>query len=190
VLRFALIALAAVITLLFIISLLPKQSRAVPDSNIDLRNATVTLYPQEDPEAVWFFSSPEVSYNPDIREATLKNIEDGKRTVDNKTDFSLVADEVTISNDDNLRGDHIVTTLTEDELVLDMQAKDGRQVLINQREGQFQIPEVSYYEISSPENNSILQDMLISFDLNTFTAGGEGTVGITKFQIEDSREED
>lgn len=185
-LRFALIALAAVITLLFVVSLLPKQSRAIPDSSISLENATVTLYPQEDPEAIWFFSSPEVSYDPDIRETTLKNIEDGKRTVASETDFTLEADEVTISNDDNLRGEHIIATIIEDDIRLDMTGQDSRQVLINQREGSFEIP---HLEMTQENDLSVFENVRTDFDLADFQAGGEGTVGYNQFELEDRKED-
>ena len=175
----AMIVLAVVVGLLLVISLLPKKPRLTPDSTINLQNANLTLYPQEDPEAVWFFKSPTVEYNPDSRETTLFNVEDGKRTVDEKIDFTLESDKVTISSDDNLYGDKIIVKLIEEETTLDMQAKDGRQVLINQLEAQFEIP---YVELSG-DMRGIKENMYIGFDLRKFKSGGVGTVGITEFDI-------
>jgi hypothetical protein len=178
-LRMAMIVLAVVVALLLIVSLLPKKPRVTPDSTIDLQNATLTLYPQEDPTAVWFFKSPMVKYNPDSRETTLFEVKDGKRTVDQKTDFTLESDKVTISSDDNLYGDKILVNLIEEEINFDMQAKNGKQVLINQLEGQFEIPYVDY----SGKMRGFDENMYISFDLGKFKSGGVGTKGVTEFDI-------
>jgi hypothetical protein len=182
VLRLAIIVLAAVVGLLLVISLLPKAPRIIPDSTIDLQNTTLTLYPQEDPQAVWFFNSPTVEYNPDSRETTLFNVQDGKRVVNDETDFTLESEKVTIGSDDNMYGDKIIVNLIEEETMLDMQSKDGRQVLINQAQGQFEIPHVDM----SGDIRGTKENMYIGFDLRKFTAGGAGTVGITEFDIGES----
>ena len=159
----------------------------MPDATISLASAEVILYPQEDPDAIWYFASPEVQYDPDLRETTLNNIEDGKRTINQETDFTIEAEKVVISSDDNLRGDHILAHILEDDSRLDMQSRNGRSVLINQREGNFEIPQ-GVYTLGGSTEESTLQNMIISFDLESFTAGGEGTIGITKFEIEDREE--
>lgn len=178
-LRLSIIALAAVVGLLMLVSLLPKKPRVIPDSTINLQNTTLTLYPQEDPEAVWFFNSPTVEYNPDSRETTLFNVQDGKRTVDNETDFTLESEKVTIGSDDNMYGDKIVVNLIEEETTLDMQSKDGRMVLINQAQGEFSIPQVDI----SGKSRGTRQNMLISFDMRRVKSGGAGTIGYTEFDI-------
>jgi hypothetical protein len=182
VLRFSLIALVVVIGLLFALSLLPKQGRAIPDATIQLAKAEIILYPQEDPEAIWYFSSPEVQYDPDIRETTLNNIKDGKRVLVGKTDFTLEAEQVIISSDDNLRGDHLLAHILEDDIYLDMTAKDSLQVLINQREGKFEIP---HLEMTQANDATTYERVRTAFDLEDFSAGGEGTIGYNKFEIED-----
>jgi hypothetical protein len=182
VLRLAIITLAVVVGLLLLVSLLPKAPRVIPDSTIHLENTTLTLYPQEDPDAIWFFNSPTVEYNPDSRETTLFKVQDGKRTVNNETDFTLESEKVTIGSDDNMYGDKIAVNLIEEETTLDMQSKDGRMVLINQAQGQFEIP---YVEMSG-DIRGIKENMYIGFDLRKFTAGGPGTVGITEFDIGES----
>ena len=178
-LRLAILLFLVIIGLLFGLSFLPDSQRAVPDATIKLSDATITLFPQEDPEAIWYFSSPNVNYDPDLRETTLFNVHDGKRTLVGKTDFTLESDEVTISGDDNLYGNKIVVSLIEEATTLDMQAKEGRQVLINQSQGQFEIPRVEL----SGDMRGIKENMYISFDLRKFSAGGPGTVGITEFDI-------
>jgi hypothetical protein len=182
VLRTAIIILAVVVGLLLMVSLLPKKPRVIPDSTIDLQNTTLTLYPQEDPQAVWFFNSPNVEYNPNSRETTLFNVQDGKRVVEDETDFTLESEKVTIGSDDNMYGDNIFVSLIEEETNLDMQSKDGRMVLIDQAQGQFSIPQV---EISG-KSRGTRQNMLISFDLRKVTSGGAGTIGITEFDIGES----
>ncbi len=185
-LRFALIALVVIITALFGLSLLPQQLRDIPDATINLENTRVILYPQEDPDAVWFFSSPSVSYDPDIRETTLNNIEDGERVVSNETDFTLAAEKVVISSDDNLRGDSLFVHIIEEDYDLDMTSKNNRQVIINQREGQFDIPRA---EVTGEGELCIYENMRISFDLESFESGGEGSTFRCELEIVDGNED-
>jgi hypothetical protein len=179
VLRYAFIALAAVLVLLVVLSLLPQNRAVIPDSTIDLQNATLTLYPQQDQDAVWHFSSPNLEYNPDSRDTTLYKVQDGERVVDGKTDFTLESEQVTISSDDNIRGDKIIVKLLEENTTLDMQSKGDRQVLINQSSGQFEIPKVTL----SGDIRGEYENMYISFDLRQFNSGGAGTVGYSEFDL-------
>ncbi len=181
-LRYAFIALAAVLVLLIVLSLLPQNRAVIPDSTIDLQNAVVTLYPQQDQDAVWHFSSPTVEYNPESRDTTLYKVQDGERVENGKTDFTLESEQVTISSDDNLRGDKIIVNLLEEETTLDMQSKGDRQVLINQVEGQFEIP---YVEMTGKSRGK-RENMYIDFDLRRTRSGGVGTVGYSEFDIGES----
>jgi hypothetical protein len=182
VLRYAFIALAVVLGLLIVLSLLPQRRAIIPDATIDLQDAQVTLYPQQDQDAVWTFSSPTVEYNPDTRDTTLFKVQDGKRVENGKTDFTLESEQVTIGSDDNLRGDKIVVKLVEENTTLDMEAKNGNQVLINQTNGQFEIPKVTL----SGDIRGQYENMYISFDLRKFNSGGAGTVGYSEFDIGES----
>jgi hypothetical protein len=182
VLRYAFIALTVVLGLLIVLSLLPQRRAVIPDATIDLQDAQVTLYPQQDQDAVWTFSSPNVEYNPDTRDTTLFKVQDGKRVENGKTDFTLESEQVTIGSDDNLRGDKIVVKLLEEETTLDMESKNGNQVLINQTSGQFEIPSVKL----SGDIRAQYENMYISFDLRQFNAGGAGTVGYSEFDIGES----
>jgi hypothetical protein len=187
VLRYAFIALAFVLVLLVVLSLLPQNRAVIPDSTIDLQNAKVVLYPQQDQDAVWRFSSPTVEYNPDSRDTTLFNVQDGERVENGKTDFTLESPQVTISNDDNLRGDKIIVKLLEEETTLDMQSKGDFQVLINQAEGQFEIP----YVQMSGKSRGVRENMYIDFDLRRSRSGGAGTVGYSEFDLaERNRKQD
>ncbi|CAN5763743.1 hypothetical protein BH24DEI2_BH24DEI2_02990 [soil metagenome] len=179
-LKYAFLTLALVVGGLVALALLPKSQRAVPDSTIALSDASVTLFPQADPEAVWHFASPEVDYNPDARETVLHDVEDAERTVGSATDFTLQAQEVTIDSDDNLRGEQIFVHLIEEAWDLDMQARDNRLVLINQQQGLFEVPHLSWV---GDGGEGINENMNISFDLTTFDSGGLGTVGKSVFDI-------
>lgn len=177
----ALLALLAVIVALVVVSLLPQRQRAVPDSTIDLHDATVALYPESDPKAVWSFEAPDVQYDPTKQDTTLSDIRDGRRVVDGKTDFTLASKRIVIDGNDNLHGEHIQAHLVSEDVNLDMVGAKGRQVLINQRHGQFEVPRVT---VTDPDKNTIVfEDMRIGFDFTTFQAGGPGTVGYGEFVV-------
>ncbi len=177
----ALLALVAVIATLVVVALLPQRQRPVPNVTIDLHDATVALYPQADPTAVWSFRSPDVRYDPNKQDTTLRNIQDGRRMVDGKTDFTLASDRIVIDSNDNLHGEHIQAHLVSEDVNLDMVGAKGRQVLINQRSGTFEVPRVT---VTDPDKNTIVfEDMRIGFDFTTFQAGGPGTVGYGEFVV-------
>ena len=177
----ALIALVAVIVALVVVALLPQRQRAVPDATIALHDATVALYPEADPKAVWSFEAPDVQYDPDKQDTTLRDIRDGRRMVDGKTDFTLASSRIVIDSNDNLHGDHIQAHLVSEDVNLDMVGAHGRQVLIDQKSGQFEVPRVT---VTDPDKNTIVfEDMRIGFDFTTFQAGGPGTVGYGEFVV-------
>ncbi len=180
-LRYALIAMAAVVAVLVVLALQEDTRAAPPAAVISLRDTTVTLYPREDPAAVWHFSAPSVDYVPDRQESTLHSLSDGRRTVDGETDFTLDSDRVTIDSSDNIRGEAMHAHLVEDEIDLHMESKGDRLVLIDQRRARFEVPRAS---MSGPDlGESVFEDMRISFDFTEFEAGGPGTVGYSAFII-------
>lgn len=166
-LRFAIVTFLAVVAILFGLSLLPDTRMPVPSSSIKLANTRLTLYPQEDPEAVWLFSSADVAYNPDTRETTLNDIEDGQRTVDGKTDFTLQSEQVIISSDDNLRGEDITACLLDADMRLDMKSWRGEPVTINQREGKFYVPDLYYTGEDLLDNYA--KRVSMRFDMSEFS---------------------
>ncbi len=185
--RAALFALAAVLVALVVVALLPQHRGTVPGATIVLHDATVALYPQADPTAVWSFRAPDVQYDPNSQDTTLLHIQDGRRVVNGKTDFTLASDRVVIDSNDNLHGEHIQAHLVSEDVNLDMVGRGGRQVLINQRRGQFEVPRVT---VTDPEKNTIVfEDMRIGFDFTTFQAGGPGTVGYGEFVVSSPRKE-
>ena len=184
-LKYSLIALGAIVAVLLTVSVLPQGQRVIPESTINLERVQLTLYPQADPEAVWAFAAPQVEYEPELRETTLLNIEDGSRSEAGKEDFTLSSDRAVIDSEDNLRGDAIAVHLTEEDWDLNMQAAEGNQVLISQADGVFEIPDL-LLKTADDDEESQYQRARISFDLTEFTSGGEGAVGYSRFKIGES----
>ncbi len=180
-LRIALLVLLVVVAALVVIARLPQRQRALPDATFGLTEAQVTLYPQADPEAVWTFVSPSVTYDPDSSETTLFDIRDGRRDVDGTTDFTLASDRIVIDRNDDLRGDSISAHLVNEDVDLAMVRRGERQVLINQSSALFEVPRVTITD--STNTRSVFEDMRISFDFTTFEAGGPGTVGYGQFAV-------
>lgn len=181
-LKYAFIALTTLIVGLIAISLLPERERIIPDSTIELQDARLTLYPQADAEAVWNFSAPNVEYDPDLRETTLLNIEDGRRVENGETDFTLESERTVIDSDDNLRSERFNVHLIEEGWDMDMRAKDNQLVLVRQNEGVFEVPDLSWV---GDGDSGRYQRATISFDLTQFDSGGEGTIGYTEFELDD-----
>lgn len=184
-LRLAFGLLAALVALLLALALLPQRPRMIPESTIELEQVSVTLYPRADPEAVWRFVAPRVEYQPNSRETVLYRIEDGARQVGGATDFTLESEEVIIDSSENLRGESMVAHLIEEGWDLEMAAANGQQVFINQQAGLFEVP---HLEWRGEGGSGVNENMRISFDLTTFTSGGEGTVGYSEFDIGDPDE--
>ncbi len=178
-LRLALLALITVVIVLIGLSLLPQETREIPGSDIQLANTALTLYPEADPNAVWFFEAASADYQPNARTTTLFNVDEGRRVVGGETDFTLNADELVIDNRDNLRGDEIFVYLIEANWNLHMQADDGRQVLIDQSQGKFEVPLLTYSGDGIGESRD--ENVRMNFDLTDFEAGGPGTVGYNRF---------
>lgn len=173
------IVLISVVAVLLALSLMPQRQRVIPDEAILLENAQVTLYPQADPEAVWQFSAPNVDYHTQRQETTLFNIQDGKRLVNNETDFTLRSERITIDANDNLRGDNIFVHLIDANWNLDMQGRAERQVYIQQREGKFEIPILDYSGDGIDSSHD--ENVRMNFDLTDFEAGGPDSIGYNRF---------
>lgn len=182
-LRIALIAFAVCVVVLLGLSLLPERLREIPDSAIRLQSTTLTLYPQSDPEAVWRFTSPDVTYQPESRETTLRSIHEGERIKNGELDFTVTAEALTIGADDNIRSTALEVHLIDAGWHMAMEARADRQVLINQSGGTFEIPRVA---IRGEGIDGVYENMVISFDLTNFTSGGEGTVGYSTFDLGDN----
>jgi len=183
--RAALWTLLVVILGLYGLSLLPDRRPELPDATIDLHNARVVLLPEADPAAVWTFSAPLARFDPNRDTTTLIGVEDGMRTVDGVVDFTLRSELLLIDRRDDLIAERIDAYLIADGWDVLMEGRGGRQVLVRQETGRFEVPHVEM--TGEGIGNSVYQDMRISFDFTDFQAGGPGTVGTSAF-VADARE--
>lgn len=177
--RAALIALAVVVLGLVGISLLPDRRPELPDATIVLDDARVLLLPAADPDAVWTFTAPTARFDPDAESTELLGVEDGARTVGDVVDFTLRSGRLVIDRRDDLVAERLEAHLVADGWDVVMEGRAGRNVLVRQDAGRFEVPHV---EISGDGiGDSVYQDMRISFDFTDFVAGGPGTVGTSAF---------
>lgn len=179
-LRAALLIFAGVLVLLAVLALQPGTPVVIPDSGIGLREVSVRLHPRADAEAVWYFAAPEAVYTPGSGSSVLKELSDGRRTVDGLTDFTLAAEELLIDSRDNLEGDRLLVSLEATGECLTMLAAGGERVVIDQAEGRFRVPLLHIAGPSWGSDNS-WQKVSASFDLEDFSAGGPGTSTVTEF---------
>jgi hypothetical protein len=184
--RWALASLFAVLGTLVVLATLPDRRADAPDASIRLFDARLVLYPEADPDAVWTFAVPEAAYDPVAETTTLFDLREGARRVGDEVDFTLQGAEVIIDRNDDLRGDQLRAVLQADGLQLDMEARAGRQVVIDQRAGRFEVPRAS---ITGDGLDGVYEDMRIAFDFTEFEAGGPGTVGYATFEAERGRSE-
>ncbi len=178
-LKLALIGFTIVVGLLVALSFSPEKVKVFPNTFIELNEAQLTLYPSADPEATWSFKAQKTLYEPDTRESTLFNLSDGKRVVNDEVDFTLNSNKVTIDQADNLRGDLIYVHINNANWDLDMHANEGRQVLIDQNIGKFEVPRLLYRGDGISESRD--ENVRMNFDLTEFEAGGPGTIGYNSF---------
>ena len=160
--------LALVVGGLVVLALLPRGERVVPDSTIALSGAAVTLFPQADPKAVWHFASPRVDYDPDTRETVLHDLEDGARTVNGETDFTLASDEVVIGSDENITGDLITAYIPDAAITLTMRSGAGRPVVLDQRQGKFIVPDLYFTGEGLGDNTA--KNATMNFDTSNLEA--------------------
>lgn len=176
------LALVVVTLGLWLLTLLPDRRPDLPDTTIVLRGASVVLLPEADPSAVWTFIAPEARFEPDTSVTELLDVQDGARTVDGVVDFTLRAERLIIDRRDDLVANRLDAHLVADGWDVVMEGRAGRNVLVRQDVGRFEVPHV---EISGDGiGDSVYQDMTISFDFTDFQAGGPGTIGTSAFIAE------
>lgn len=181
--RWIVVALLVVIALLVALSLAPRPERVEPVETIELEATEVRLFPASDPDAVWSFSAPFAEYDPGRRETTLRSIEDGERRVGDEIDFTLVANELVIGRDDDLRSDRLDVHLVADDLDVEMLGASGRLVEVDQEAGRFDVPRLRIFGEDFGESR--YEEMSVSFDFTDFEAGGPDTIGYSEFEIDE-----
>lgn len=179
-LRAVLVIFTLVVGVLVTLALQPDQAVSIPDPDIHLRGAAVRLHPRADADAVWLFAAPEATYTPDSGVSVLKELSDGRRTLEGQTDFTVAAAELLIDSRDNLRGDRLLIGLTATGECLTMLGTGDDQVVIDQADGRFLVPLLHINGPSWGSDNS-WQKVNASFDLEDFSAGGPGTVTVNEF---------
>lgn len=179
-LRLSLLGFIVVIALLIGLALLPEKVTVNPDEDIQLAQSRMTLYPEQDAEAIWRFAADTIRYNPVSRESTLYDLSDGARWLDGAIDFTLDSDEMVIDSQDNIRSDAILVHITDLNWDLYMTARDERPVRIDQNLGKFYAPRYTATGEGLGGEN-IEENVSLNFDLTEFMAGGPGTVGKNSF---------
>ena len=175
--------LLVVLVALAALALAPRPERIEPVETIELDATVVRLFPASDPDAVWNFSAPSATYDPGRRETTLREIEDGERRVEDEVDFTLVADELVIGRDDDLRGARLDVHLVADDLDVEMLGEGRRLVQVDQEAGRFEVPRLRIYGEDFGESR--YEEMSVSFDFTDFEAGGPDTIGYSDFELEE-----
>lgn len=181
--KWASLALGAVLLILLALALGPRAERPEVREDIVLEDAVVRLFPASDPDAVWRFEAPVASYDPAARETTLNRIEDGERRVDDEVDFTLGSDRLVIGRDDDLRSARMDVHLVADDLDVEMEGVEGRQVRVDQEAGRFEVPRIRIFGEGFGESR--YQEMSVSFDFTDFDAGGPDTIGYSEFELDE-----
>lgn len=181
--KWASLALGAVLLILLALALGPRAERPEVREDIVLDGAVVRLFPASDPDAVWRFEAPVASYDPAARETTLNRIEDGERRVDDEVDFTLGSDRLVIGRDDDLRSARMDVHLVADDLDVEMEGVEGRQVRVDQEAGRFEVPRIRIFGEGFGESR--YQEMSVSFDFTDFDAGGPDTIGYSEFELDE-----
>lgn len=181
--KWASLTLGIVLLALLALALGPRAERADVRDEILLADAVVRLFPASDPEAVWRFEAPAVSYDPGTRETTLERIEEGDRRVDGEVDFTLASQRLVIGRDDDLRSERMDVHLVEDDLDVEMEGAGDRQVRVDQADGRFEVPRIRIFGEDFGESR--YEEMSVSFDFTDFEAGGPDTIGYSEFELEE-----
>ncbi|MFC4456055.1 hypothetical protein [Deinococcus sonorensis] len=171
-LRVSAVLLAAILAFGLVFSLLPAGAE-LGRSGVTLQHVRLSLYPAQDPKAVWRFEAGQVRVNPELDENTLDRLGQGQRVVQDpdgteRTDLTLSASQLIIDKDSNLRTSQARLYVVADCISLDMRSVGSKQVMINQQGGFFG----PYVKVDSPSLRLEYDDMSANFDLSN-TSGSQ-----------------
>lgn len=133
--RLSLGFLAALFVLAFWVTSRPVPETGPAPAGVRLEGVNLSLYPDQDPQAVWRFTAQSVVQDPSTREARISQLEKGARYVDGKLDLTLTAPEVTIDRDDNLVVPYATIYIPSVCWTLELGGPDQQAVQINQAQG-------------------------------------------------------
>ena len=162
--RASLIFLVCILVFGVVFSLLPSGAN-VARSGVTLRGVTFSLYPEQDPGAVWRFQAGQVSVDPLKDENTLDELGKGERWLKGrdgteKLDLTLTAKKLVIDANDNMKAQQARVYIFDGCYALNFQSSGTRPVLINQRSG-ISAPSV---DISAPGVDAGMDDFSTSFN--------------------------
>ncbi|WP_189090163.1 hypothetical protein [Deinococcus ruber] len=164
--RFSALVLALLLVFGVVFSLLPSGPD-VARSGVTLKNVQLSLYPEQDPGAVWRFRAATISVDPLKSENTLDGLGRGERWLrradgSETLDMTLRADKLVIDGDSNLSTQQAQMYILQDCTTLTMRSVGSTPILINQRSG-YSAP---YVGISSPSIHFEYDNFSSPFDLS------------------------
>ncbi|WP_425147810.1 hypothetical protein [Deinococcus sp.] len=162
--RLSAVLLAVLLIFGLVFSLLPSGGD-VARSGVTLRGVQLSLYPEQDPDAVWRFRATALRVDPLKSENTLDGLGQGERWLkkpdgSETLNLTLKADHLVIDADSNLRAEQAQIYILDGCVTLNMRSAAGKPVFINQRSG-YSAPDV---QVSSPSLNLGFDDFSSSFD--------------------------
>lgn len=165
-LRFSVVALAALVLLGMVGALLPAPS-VTERSGVSLLGVSLRLYPAQD-QAEWRFAVPHLSFNPVSGESQVSQLRRGERWVTEdgrqRLDLTLAAARLTIGADDNLSSDAATLYILQDCMTVSLRGQEGTLVQIDQNSG-YSAPLAA---VDSPTIRGRFRDLSAAFDLSRF----------------------
>lgn len=159
--RLALGFLAALFLLAFWVTSLPVPELGAAPAGVRLQGVTLSLYPDQDPTAVWRFTADSVVQDPATREARISQLKQGARYLDGKLDLTLSAPEVTIDREDNLGVPYATIYIPSVCWTLELGGPGQLAVQINQAQG-YRAPTV---KVTGPGIDIRARDLVSDFKL-------------------------
>lgn len=160
--RVALLFLLGLFAVAFWVTSRPIVDEAPPPTGVQLTNVTLTLYPEQDPEATWRFAAAQVVQDPATREATITGLKEGARYLGGKLDLTLKAPQVVIDRLDNLRVPYAEVYIPSVCWTLNLGEAGQRAVEINQVQG-YRAPSI---KLSGPGISIEAKNLVSDFRLD------------------------
>lgn len=152
-------------------ALLPARESVAAKTGATLKEVQLTLYPMQDPDAVWQFGAASVTNDPITGTTELKQLSQGERLLREKDstgrytgqetlDTTLSTDHLTIDGQDNLLMQKAHLRLVKHCAEIEMEGTPDNPIRIDQGVG-FSVPVA---EMTSPNINGHLEKLQMTFD--------------------------